>query len=371
MMHDIHLWRHFRMRRTMAGMDYFVVGAQLLLAFVFVTAGAAKLLDQPGSRSALAGFGVPAPVVPAAGLLLPLVELAIGATLVVHPTARWAAAAALLLLLAFIGGIASAMARGHAPDCHCFGQLHSAPAGRGTLIRNAVLAALAALVVVHGQAPPIDDWIAARTAAELVAFGMGALALALAGLCMRLWLDNRGLRTALDRERETTALFPAGLPPGADAPRFELPAVSGETVSLETLLARGRPVALLFVSPGCGSCASLLPEVGRWQAALANRLTIGIVSSGSLEDNQRMAEEYGLTDVVLEENAEVLSSYQLSATPAAVVVTQEGLLANVAGNGVFEIEPLIRLTLRQEATAPTETRAAANGRRPAPLQSAR
>jgi hypothetical protein len=124
------------------------------------------------------------------------------------------------------------------------------------------------------------------------------------------------------------------------------------------------------LNPGCGPCATLLPDVGRWQAALANRLTIGIVSSGNLEENQRMAEEYGLTDVIVQENAEVLTSYQLSGTPAAVVVTQDGLLANVAGNGVFEIEPLIRLTLRQEATAPTDARAADNGR-PAQLHPAR
>ena len=35
--------------------------------------------------------------------------------------------------------IAIAMARGKAPDCHCFGQLHSAPAGWKTLARNGVL----------------------------------------------------------------------------------------------------------------------------------------------------------------------------------------------------------------------------------------
>jgi uncharacterized membrane protein YphA (DoxX/SURF4 family)/thiol-disulfide isomerase/thioredoxin len=370
MMHEIHRWRHSRMRRTMAGMDFFVVGAQLLLAVVFVTAGVAKLLDQPGSRSALAGFGVPQPIVPAAGLLLPLVELATAVALVLQPTARWGALAALLLLLAFMGAIAGAMARREAPDCHCFGQLHSAPAGRGTLIRNAVLAAVAAIVVVNGPAPPIDDWVAARSAAELVAFGTGVSALALAGLCARLWLDRRGLRAALDVERERTALFPAGVPVGAEAPRFEFPTVGGGTLSLETLLARGRPVALLFVSPGCGPCANLLPEVGRWQAALAEQLTIGIVSSGSLEDNQRMAAEYGLTDVIVQDNAELLTSYQLSGTPAAVVVTRDGLVANVPGNGLFEIEPLIRLTLRQEATAPTEARVAANGR-PAQLHPAR
>jgi len=195
------------------------------------------------------------------------------------------------------------------------------------------------------------------------------VALALAGICVRIWLENRELRTALDLEQERTALFPSGLPAGADAPRFELPTASGGTLSLEALLARGQSVALVFVSPGCGPCATLLAEVSRWQTTLAKELTIGLISSGSLEDNQRMAEKYGLTDVGVQEDAEVLDSYQLDGTPAAVVVTQDGLLANVAGHGLFEIEPLIRLSLRQEATAPAEARAAANGR-PAQLQSA-
>ena len=38
-------------------------------------------------------------------------------------------AAALALLLAFVGGIVVNLARGTTPDCHCFGQLHSEPAG--------------------------------------------------------------------------------------------------------------------------------------------------------------------------------------------------------------------------------------------------
>src|SRR5215208_7115102 len=185
-------------------MGSLLVGARLLLVVVFATAGVAKLLDQRGSRRALAGFGVPAPAVAAAAIMLPLAEIGTAVALVFPTSAQWGGFAALFLLLAFVAGIASAMQRGSAPDCHCFGQLHSAPAGRGTLVRNAALAALAAIVVVHGQAPPIDDWVAARTAAELVAFGMGALALALADLCVRLWLDNRGLRSALDGERETT-----------------------------------------------------------------------------------------------------------------------------------------------------------------------
>jgi hypothetical protein len=42
------------------------------------------------------------------------------------------------------------MARGEAPDCHCFGQLHSESAGWRTLARNGLLAAIAGFVVLAG-----------------------------------------------------------------------------------------------------------------------------------------------------------------------------------------------------------------------------
>ena len=61
---------------------------------------------------------------------------------------------------------------------------------------------------------------------------------------------------------------------GAPAPVFTLPDLSERAVSLGALCARGKPVALVFVDPGCGPCQALLPELGRWQSVLSDRLTI-------------------------------------------------------------------------------------------------
>ena len=101
----------------------------ILLAATFIVAGGAKLADLPGSRKAVAGFGVPERFAPAAGLALPIAELLIGLALIPTGSARWGALAALVLLAAFIGAIGYNLARGRTPDCHCFGQTHSAPAG--------------------------------------------------------------------------------------------------------------------------------------------------------------------------------------------------------------------------------------------------
>jgi hypothetical protein len=67
----------------------FALGVQVLLAAVFATAGAAKLLDQAGSRRALIGFGVPKSLAPALGGALPIAEIAVALSLVPRPSARW------------------------------------------------------------------------------------------------------------------------------------------------------------------------------------------------------------------------------------------------------------------------------------------
>src|SRR5436190_11775318 len=128
--------------------------ARLVLVAVFLVAGVAKLADLAGSRQAMRDFGVPDKLADFFGLFLPLAELAVAVSLVVPLTAWWGAVGALVLLLIFVAGIGYNLAQGRTPDCHCFGQLHSAPAGWSTLIRNLVLAGVAGVVVGFGRNMP-------------------------------------------------------------------------------------------------------------------------------------------------------------------------------------------------------------------------
>jgi uncharacterized membrane protein YphA (DoxX/SURF4 family) len=125
--------------------------ARVLLAVVFVVAGLAKLADRAGSRRAIVDFGVPGWLAPPLGVLLPLAELAVAGALIPRASAWSGALGALGLLLLFVAGIGVSLARGRRPDCHCFGQLSSAPVGWATLLRNGVLAALAGFVVWQGR----------------------------------------------------------------------------------------------------------------------------------------------------------------------------------------------------------------------------
>jgi uncharacterized membrane protein YphA (DoxX/SURF4 family) len=343
-------------------MGSIVLGARLILAAVFATAGVAKAVDRAGTRRSLGEFGVPANLLPVVAVLLPLVELTTAILLVPAPLARAGAIAALVLLLAFVAGIAHALSDGRAPDCHCFGQVHSAPAGRTTIARNGALAVLAGIVVIGGPGPAVDSWFAARTAAELVAIAATVIAIGFTLLALRLRNQNIELRSELDDAQRELAMLPAGLPVKASAPHFLVPDLSGTQRSLESLLARGRPLLLLFVSPDCTSCGRLLPEVGRWQTMLADRLSIAVITHGSVADNLALRVEHGIDDVLVQPDTEVMKDFRIRLTPTALIVTPEGRIGSTLAEGVLAIEPLIRVTLRR---LPTQSATGAALRQPA------
>src|ERR1700692_4302558 len=128
-----------------------VWAARLLLAAVFAIAGIAKLADMAGARKSLVNFGVPAFLARPLALLLPLAELACAGALLWTGSVAWGAGGLLGMLILFSAGIAISLARGHRPDCRCFGQLHSSPIGAKTLVRNGVLAAMAGFVLWQAQ----------------------------------------------------------------------------------------------------------------------------------------------------------------------------------------------------------------------------
>src|SRR4051794_38955489 len=251
-------------------MDTVVILIRVLLAVVFATAGVAKLLDLKASRESLRDFGMPAGVANTAGVLLPIAELATALLLLLTPTAEIGAVLALVLLGAFIFGIARAMRQGVAPDCNCFGQLHSAPAGRTTLIRNGILAALAVVVLIGGGGPAIDDWGGDRSTAELVALIGVVAAVALGAWAVQLSKRVRALDDEVLATRKEMNLLPPGLPVGADAPDFAVKDMEGEPVTLDQLRSSGRPILLMFTSPGCGPCNEMFPSLRRWQQTLSS-----------------------------------------------------------------------------------------------------
>lgn len=96
--------------------------ARLVVGGVWIVAGWLKIPDPSESVRAVRAYELlPEGIVPAVGYGLPILELVIGAMLVVGLATRITAAISAVLLVAFIIGIASAWARGLQIDCGCFG----------------------------------------------------------------------------------------------------------------------------------------------------------------------------------------------------------------------------------------------------------
>ena len=156
--------------------------ARLLLAIVFVVAGITKLTDRAGLRQAIIDFGVPATLATSLGFILPPAELAVAGALIPRASAWWGAIGALSLLLLFTVGTVANLALDRKPDCHCFGQLHSSPAGWKTLGRNGVLVVIAGFVAWQGwedAGPSPVYWLGGLSTVQLVGLIAGLFMLGL------------------------------------------------------------------------------------------------------------------------------------------------------------------------------------------------
>src|SRR5579863_9925501 len=134
-----------------------VLAVRLLLACVFLVAAAAKLADRAGFGKALNDFGIPTRFARPLRFLTPLAEAATAVLLIPGGSARWGAVGALGLLVVFSIAIGVNLARGRKPDCHCFGQLRSAPAGWTAIARNGLFAAGAGFLLWKGGRFPLGS----------------------------------------------------------------------------------------------------------------------------------------------------------------------------------------------------------------------
>ena len=241
-------------------------------------------------------------------------------------SAWWGAAGVLALLVLFMAAIGVNLARGRRPNCHCFGQLHSAPVGWKTLARNTVLSGMAVLVLWQGPGAGVGHWLGSLNRLESMVL---VLAVACAGLAaftvwslLHLLRQNGRLMLRLEAIEAKVGIDPnapappPGLPVDMPAPGFSLKALDGGEVTLESLVSRGAPVLLVFSEPDCSACEGLLPDIGQWQREHAERLQTVLISSGPAETSRENALKYGLENLLLQTEREVREAYQVAATPS-------------------------------------------------------
>lgn len=113
--------------------------ARIAIGLVLLASGALKVRDNRWPDAA-ARFGLPR----ALALVLPWLEIVLGALLVAQIGGQWTALAALVLLAVFTAAVARHVVRGDEVPCACFGSLSAKPVSWGTIARNLVFIALAA-----------------------------------------------------------------------------------------------------------------------------------------------------------------------------------------------------------------------------------
>lgn len=308
------------------------------LAAVFAVAGLAKLADPVGSRRALVDFGLPHGISPAGAIVVPLSELIVAAALLVEATVWWAAAGAVGLLLGFNLGIGFNLSRGNAPQCHCFGQLHSEPVGWRTLARNSVLMAGAGYMLWAERASGPAGLVGPGVP-DIIVASLGGLALALAMVSgwLLLW-GGRGAG-APTAEGQSRAVHSTGLPVGAPAPEFQLTNQAGSLSTLGALRARGKPVLLIFSDADCAACMALMPAVARWEQERAAALTIAVIGRGDGAAASAKAQQ--VSNILVQDDSEVAEAYRVYVTPAAVLVSASGAIASVPALGGEAISDMV------------------------------
>jgi len=120
--------------------------AGVVLGLIFLAAGVLKLVAGPVWLKQAADMDVSRPM----AMLVPYVEIVVGALLVTQLFTPWPAVVALLMLAVFTAVILRRIRDGSRPPCACFGSKSKRPLGAYHVVRNLVFAALAVLAVIWG-----------------------------------------------------------------------------------------------------------------------------------------------------------------------------------------------------------------------------
>lgn len=342
---------------------------RLVLAAIFGVAGIAKLLDLKGSEKAVREFGMPNILAKPISILLPVAEVLIAVSLLFTETSWYGALAGTILLLLFVCGMVVHLAKGSAPDCHCFGQIHSEPVGAKSVIRNCIFAGAGIVLIIFGSenqglnlfAPDLSSVVDYQLMQLILGIAIVCLLAAIVYLLKNIsGLQLKILRrievlevlsgAARDYELENLGHPDDGLPVGAPSPDFELPDVKGKNVAFEHLLAKAKPILMFFISPNCSPCNALLPEIKEWKGELGEKINFVFISSGKAKEN---LEKFGEVNdqILLQKQREVSEIFGAKWTPGALLVNSDGTIGSRSAAGDEAIRNLVEKVKQESKTS--------------------
>lgn len=169
-------------------------------------------------------------------------------------------------------------------------------------------------------------------------------------------IDRRLARRSAPKPRKEAN----GLPIGTDAPDFELPDLTGARKSLADF--RGKNILLMFFNPQCGFCVRMADDLKRLTRAVAEKVegewTVPvIITTGNRNDNLRFFREHGIPcTVLLQEQMQIASKYQVNGTPMGYHIDVNGKIASEVAVGADAL-----LQFAGSVVLPAAKRTPANG----------
>jgi hypothetical protein len=247
------------------------------------------------------------------------------------------------------------VAQGRHPDCHCFGQVHSTPAGRGAFLRNLLLIGVAAFILVGGRSDPgasIVGWLGRFSPGALALIAAAAAAIVIQAVFSWQLLRQQGrlLLRIEQLEAARPALPTQGPAPGTLAPDFFVAGADGQSQSLTELRDGVRKLLLVFSDRGCGPCRALLPELLHWHLEHARTLRVVVLSRPNGDASLEPFEQSGLLEVLADTEGAVRDRYDVHGAPAAVLVDRNGRIAAPAALGDEAIRSLVETAVRDSAS---------------------
>lgn len=143
-----------------------------------------------------------------------------------------------------------------------------------------------------------------------------------------------------------------GLQIGDVAPNFTLTTLDGKQVNLSQF--RGKPVMLNFWYSTCPGCLAEIPGMQRFysaqQAAGKDFVILGVNSVDDAQTAQQFAQQYGLSySLALDNNQQVATLYNLTATPTSYFIDRHGIIRSVV------VGPVDESTLQQDVAEINQT----------------
>lgn len=309
---------------------------------MLVVSAVGKLRSPSASAQAFRNLRVPAPL---SGRLvveaLPYVELvlAVGLVVVGGGPGSVMAVAALALFTAYLLLVTRALGFDEDVDCACFGAFAPGRITGRTLLRNAWLVAVGAAAVaasLHGES------VATRLTGGQTPWWwlVGSLA---AAATVLLVLGPAG--DAQPSSAQAYASVDEGDYVRARTPALPVTLGDGSRTTLRALSA-DRPQLLVHVSEICGSCMEVIEAMPGWRERLPAvdvRLVLGAAPGSSALT--AVAEPLSVHDP----EGLVAHSFDMLATPSAVLLGADGLLAGGPVVGSYAVPDFVEQIMRELA----------------------